>query len=69
MKIEQTNAFKIDVEHFVKIAKEYQYISGREQTASEALQRIIKYRGAEYARKVAAKVNQKARYKFFIMED
>ena len=42
MKIEQTNAFKIDVEHFVKIAKECQYISGREQTTAEALQRIIK---------------------------
>lgn len=69
MKIEQTNAFKIDVEHFAKIAKENQYIIGREQTAAEALQRIIKYRGAEYARKVASKVNQKAHYKFFIVED
>lgn len=69
MKIEQTNAFKIDVEHFAKIAKECQYISGREQTASEALQRIIKYRGAEYARKIVAKVNQKVHYNFFIMED
>ena len=69
MKIEQTNAFKIDVEHFVKIAKECQYISGREQTAAEALQRIIKYRGAEYARKIAVNVNQKVHYKFFIMED
>lgn len=68
MKIEQTNAFKIDVEHFAKIAKENQYIIGREQTAAEALQRIIKYRGAGYALKVASKVNQKARYKFFIME-
>lgn len=27
MKIEQTNAFKIDVEHFAKIAQEYQYTS------------------------------------------
>lgn len=69
MKIEQTNAFKIDVEHFAKIAQEYQYISGRDRIASEALQRIIKYRGAEYARKIASKVNQKAHYKFFIMED
>lgn len=68
MKIEQTNAFKIDVEHFAKIAQEYQYISGRDRIASEALQRIIKYRGTEYARKVAAKVNQKAHYNFFIME-
>lgn len=68
MKIEQTNAFKIDVEHFTKIAQEYQYISGHDRIASEALQRIIKYRGAEYARKIAAKVNQKAHYKFFIME-
>lgn len=42
MKIEQTNAVKIDVEHFAKIAKENQYIIGREQTAAEALQRIIK---------------------------
>ena len=69
MKIEQTNAFKIDVEHFAKIAKENQYIIGREQTAAEALQRIIKYRGAEYARKIAVKVNQKVHYNFFITED
>ena len=68
MKIEQTNAFIIDTEHFAKIAQEYQYTSGRDRIAAEALQRIIKYRGAEYARKVALKVNQKARYKFFIVE-
>ena len=68
MKIEQTNAFKLDIEHFAKIAQEYQYISGRDRIASEALQRIIKYHGAEYARKVASKVNQKARYKFFTVE-
>lgn len=68
MKIEQTNAFKIDVEQFAKIAKENQHSIGREQMATEALQRIIKYRGAEYAQKVASKVNQKAHYKFFIME-
>ena len=27
MKIEQTNAFKIDIEHLAKIAQEYQYTS------------------------------------------
>lgn len=68
MKIEQTNAFKIDVEHFAKIAQEYQYISERDRIAAEALQRIIKYRGAEYAQKVASKVNQKVHYNFFTME-
>lgn len=69
MKIEQTNAFKIDVEHFAKIAQEYQYTSARDRIASEALQRIIKYRGTEYARKITVKVNQKVHYNFFIMED
>ena len=31
-------------------------------------EKIIKYRGAEYARKIASRVNQKVHYKFFIVE-
>lgn len=65
MTVEQTKWFRIEVENYVRIGKEYRFIIGREQIAKDMVMRTAQYRGVEATNKVMAKANQKLRFKFY----
>jgi len=64
MKIEQTQAFRLTVDHMVKLGNDHKF--DKEFPFSEFLSRTKTLRGAEFARKAAAKANQRLRCKLYV---
>lgn len=64
MKVEQTQYFKEDVEHFTKLAKEWMYTTNKEKIRASIL-KLDGLRNSSYTDKVIAKCNQKLHMKFY----
>lgn len=64
MTIEQTRGFKMEVEHYTNLAKEWMYTT-RKDEVKNSIYRMEKMRGREYTNKVIAKCNQKLKVKFY----
>lgn len=64
MNFTQTHSFKMDVDHYTNIAKEWMYTTRKEEIQNTIF-RVEKYRGRDYAKKLAAKCNQKLKVKFY----
>lgn len=67
MNITQTSYFLDDLKHYTKLINDYKYSSNRDDIR-RSLYRLEKLRGREYCDKLAAKANQKAKYKFYYRE-
>ena len=67
MKIEQTAFFIDDTKHYYNIAKDHIHTS-KKGDIRRSLYKLEKIRGAAYCDKLAAKVNQKLRNKFYYRE-
>lgn len=68
MTIEQTKGFRMDVEHMAHLVDEYRYTCNCDRLFAEHLQKVVKYRGKDYAIKAAKKANQKAKHKAYLWE-
>ena len=61
----QTNAGKTLIEHFTKFGNSNKHIADREESAQAMLERFARIHGAANVRAVAAKANQKMKFKFY----
>lgn len=67
MNITQTKHFKLDLEHTTKLCNEYKHITQKIEVVQRHIDKIKKYRGVEYTQTLCKKVNQKCKYKHFIV--
>lgn len=61
----QTSAGKTLVEHFTKFGNSNKHVIGREELAQAMLDRFTRMHGEANIRTVAAKANQKMKFKFY----
>ncbi len=61
----QTSGGKILLEHFVKIGNNNINSMNKEQTAQDLMEGFAEVHGIKNIRMVAAKANQKLKYKFY----
>lgn len=68
MTITQTSHFHMEVERLVREGKRTRYLVGGEKERTDLYNRLEAFRGVEYARKAAAKANQRLRAKLYTLD-
>lgn len=68
MRIDQTGFFNDDIKHYYKLAKDHLYTS-RKDDIRKSLYKLETVRGAAYCDKLAAKINQKLKKRYYFREN